>query len=600
MKIKVSDYIAKFIEKQKVKQVFLISGGANLTMIDSIAKNKKISYVCNHHEQASSIAAEGYSRVTENLGVCIVTTGPAGTNTLTGIMGAWTDSIPVLFIAGQVKRRDLMSGKLRQFGVQEVNMSKMAKPITKYSTKVLKAESIAYHLDKAVFLAKSGRPGPVLLEIPIDIQASMVDTKDFKVFDSLKEKIEKKPSLTINVDKNIVRLLKILESSSRPLIIAGKGIGLAKARKEIKQLIKKLNIPVITSMNGHDLIPTDDPLYVGRHGVFGNRPGNFAVQKADLIITIGARNHLWNIGYNWESFAPHAKKVIVDIDKAELNKKSVKPDLSFNLDAKDFLKLLLKKSSVNKPTKYSSWIKKCQNWKDKYPVLLDNKKISKKHVNTYHFTEILSKLVKNDEIIFTGVGTSFTGTNQSIILKGNQRLHYNVGCASMGWGLPAVVGASFANDKKRTILITGDGSLMMNLQELETVRHHNLPIKIFLYNNEGYSAIKNTQNAFYKGDLNAVNASTGVSFPDFKKIAYAFDIDYIEINNHSNLEGKVKNVLNHNGPIICELKLDPNQTLFPKVHSMKNKDGSMSSASLENMYPFLSKEELDDALDIKE
>jgi len=600
MKIKVSDYIAKFIANQKVKDVFLISGGANVALVDSIAKNKKLSYVCNHHEQASSIAAEGYSRVNENLAVCIVTTGPAGTNTLTGIMGAWTDSIPVLFIAGQVKCNDLMSGKLRQFGVQEVDMAKLAKPITKYSVKVLKPENISYHLEKAVFLAKSGRSGPVLLEIPSDVQATVIDTIDLKTFDHIKEKLQIKPEITNKIDKNLERLMKLLESSSRPLIMAGRGINLAKGREEIIKLIEKLQVPVVTSMNGHDLIPTKHPLYAGRHGVFGNRHGNFAVQGTDLLITIGSRNHLWNIGYNWEMFAPNAKKVVVDIDKAELRKKSVVPDISFNIDAKDFLKLMLKKSSKNTTNKYSSWVKKCQSWKENYPVVLQEQKNQKKFVNTYHFTEVLSEEISNDEIIFTGVGTSFTGTNQSMILKDNQKLHYNVGCAAMGWGLPAAIGGCFANNKKRTVLITGDGSLMMNLQELQTIKHHNLPIKIFLYNNSGYLAIKNTQNAFFGGDLNAVNASTGVSFPDFKKIAKAFNLDHIEINDHKNLGNKVKKVLNHKGPIICELIMDPLQTLYPKVHSKKNKDGSMSSATLENMFPFLPEHELKQVMRFEE
>jgi acetolactate synthase-1/2/3 large subunit len=600
MKIKVSDYIAKFIAKQNIKDVFLISGGANVALVDSIAKNKKLNYVCNHHEQACSMAAEGYARVNENIGVCVVTTGPAGINTLTGVFGAWADSIPMAVITGQVKRRDINDGSLRQFGVQEVDIVAMAKPVTKFAVTIDKAENVDYFLEKSFFLAKSGRPGPVLLNIPSDIQATVIDTKDFKKFDLSKEKLSFKIDITKKDDKKVEKLLKLLQNSTRPLIISGHGIALAGARKEIVKLIEKLEIPVVSSMSGHDTVPTAHPLYIGRHGVFGNRTGNFAVQSADLVITIGSRNHLWNIGYDWEKFAPNATKVVVDIDKAELNKKSLKPDLSFNLDAKDFLKLLLSRTVKDKTSKNSSWVKKCQGWKEKYKPVLPEHKNQKKLVNSYYFTKLLSNEMKDDEVIFTGNGTAFTGTNQALSLKEKQRLHYNVGCASMGYDLPAAIGASIANDNKRILCLTGDGSLMMNLQELQTIVHYKLPVKIFVYNNGGYLAIKNTQNSYFNGDFNAVDAKSGVSFPDFKLISKAFDIKYIKIDSHTNLSSKIKKVLDFPGPVFCDLKMLPVQTLYPKVYSQKNKDGSMSSASMENMFPFLPEHELKEALNMAE
>lgn len=589
-KIKVSDLIANYIASIGVKHVFLMPGGPNVNIVDSIAHNPKLSYVCNHHEQACSMAAESYGRVGGNIGVCVTTGGPGATNTVTGIMGAWTDSIATLYICGQVKSGDMITGThLRQLGVQEINIVDIVRPITKYAEVVSEASDIVYHLQKAVFLAKNGRPGPVLLDIPSDVQSMMVEEDELRAFDAEKEGLITKYDSQL-LSSQIRDLLELINNSKRPVIFAGKGIHISKAEKEFMRLIKKLQIPVLTSMSAHDLIPTDNSLFIGRPGVFGDRAGNFAIQNSDLLISIGARHHLWNIGYNYKAFARNAKKVVVDIDNEELNKKTVVPDIPINIDAKIFIEALAE--NVNVKPDFKDWLECCQNWKKKYPVVLPEYKNEKDYVNSYYFTKVLSENLEEGEIVMTGVGTSFTGTLQSFFVKEGQRLYSSIGCAAMGYDLPSAIGAWFSTEKKRIVLITGEGSIMLNLQELQTISHYKIPIKIFLLNNDGYLAIKNTQNSFFNGDLAAVDSGTGVSFPSFSKVADTFGLGYIKIENHDdNVNEKIKQTLNYVGPVICDIHMSPTQPLLPKVYSEKLPDGKMVSRSLEDMYPFLDREE---------
>jgi len=592
-KVKVSDFIIDYIASQGVRHIFLISGGANMHLVDSVAKNNSVKYVCNHHEQASAMAAESYGRLTGNLGVCMVTVGPAATNTLTGVAGAWLDSIPALYISGQVRRDIMLTGKnLRQMGVQEINIIDMVRPITKYAEVVMEPEDIKYHLQKAIFLAKNGRPGPVFLDIPSDIQAMTIEESEMREFNSKSEGLEiKSPE---NFFALIKQTLNLIAKAKRPVIFAGNGIRLVKAQSDFLKLAETLNIPVLTSMSAHDLISSDHRLAIGRPGVFGDRAGNFAIQNCDLLLSIGARHHLWNIGYTFQAFARGAKKIVVDIDEAELKKKSVIPDLPINADAGEFIKELLTESFKNQVVLpiIQSWVTQCQEWKAKYPVVMPEYKNEKDFVNSYYFTDQLSKHLPEKAIVLTGVGTSFTGTLQSIKIKQGQELHCNMGCASMGWDLPAAIGASFAKGEKDIVLITGEGSIMMNLQELQTISYYKLPIKIFLLNNNGYLAIKNTQNSFFAGNLAAVDENSGLNFPKFVKIADTFGFAYESIKNHQDqLEEKIEKVLNYKGPIICEIFMSPNQPLVPKVFSQKNPDGTMISKPLEDMYPFLDREE---------
>ena len=589
MKKKVSDFIIDYVASLGVEHVFLVSGGGNIHLLDSAAKSSKLGYVCNHHEQACAMAAESYGRVGGNFGVCITTLGPASTNTVTGIMGAWTDSISTLYLCGQVKRDNMITGThLRQLGVQEINIADIARPITKYSEVVLDPLDIKYHLQKAIFLATTGRPGPVLLDIPSDVQAVEVEESNLREFNAQEEGLSLVEN--VNLPSQVETLLGWIKQSKRPVIFAGHGIRLSKAEKEFLELVEKLKIPVLTSMTAHDIIPTNHPLCIGRPGVFGDRAGNFAVQNADLLISIGARHHLWNIGYAYTSFAREAKKVVVDIDINELNKKTITPDLPINTDAKLFIEEVNKQASlINSPSE--DWLKSCQKWKEKYPVVLPEYKNEKNYVNSYYFTKLLSDKLNEGEIIMAGVGTSFTGTIQSFNVKKGQRLHYSVGCASMGYDLPSAIGAWFATKKERIILITGDGSIMMNIQELQTISHYKIPVKIFLLNNNGYLAIKNTQNSFFNGDLAAVDPKTGVSFPSFAKVADTFGLGYIKMENHDGIDEKINQVLNYDGPVICDINMSPDQPLLPKVYSEKLADGTMISKPLEDMFPFLDRQE---------
>lgn len=586
-KVKVADYIADYITSLGVKHVFLIPGGANVSLVDSISKHQGLKHVCNHHEQAAAMAAEAYGRVGGNIGVCVTTVGPAATNAVTGIMGAWTDSIATLYLCGQVKREVMMTDGLRQMGVQEINIVDIARPITKYCEIVSDPDDIKYHLEKALYLAKTGRPGPVLLDIPSDVQTAEVDLDSIRTFNPEDE------GLTIEVpselESQIAELLPLLKNAKKPVIFAGHGIRLAGADQEFLKLVEKLNVPILTSMSAHDLIPTDHPLFVGRPGVFGDRAGNFAIQNADLLISIGARHHLWNIGYNYKEFAKNAKKVVVDIDNNELKKKTVIPDIAINCDAKTFIEALLK---VAKPKQdISAWITRAIDWKKKYPVVLPSYKEEKGFVNSYYFTDVLSDALKEGDIIMTGVGTSFTGTLQSFKVKKDQRLFSSIGCASMGYDLPSAIGGWFSTGKDRIILLTGDGSIMMNLQELQTIHHYNIPVKIFLINNNGYLAIKNTQNAFFQGNLVAVDEGSGVSFPSFEDVAKTFKLAYFEMKDHSNVRAIIDQALEHPGPVLCEIRMSPNQPLLPKVYSEKLADGTMVSKPLEDMFPFLDRDE---------
>lgn len=587
--IKLSDYLFNRIADYGVKSIFMISGGGNMHLIDSVGVNKKLKYICNHNEQASAIAAEGYARVKNGLGVCLVTTGPGGTNTITGVLGSWLDSIPVLYISGQVKRSDMadMPG-LRQLGVQEAPIVDMIRPITKYAVTITDPLSVGYHLDKAIDLAMSGRMGPVWLDIPLDVQAAMIDERKLAKYVSDKEKGISDNELT----RAIKRVINMIENAERPIILAGHGIRLSGAGEAFMNLIARLNIPVVTSMGGTDTIPSNNRLFIGRIGSFGNRSGNFAIQNSDLIISLGARMHLWNIGYDYKNFGREAKKIVVDIDPCELNKKTISPDLKIQVDVAVFIKKLLTVLGRKSISSSRGWRDRCSDWKKRYPVVLPEYAKEKKFVNSYYFTEVLSSLLESDDIIVTGNGTAFTGTIQAINIKKGQRFHCNVGCASMGYDLPAAIGASIATGgKKRIILVTGDGSIMMNLQELQTIYHYKLPIIIFLLNNEGYLAIRNTQASFFKNRFVASEKNSGVSFPDFKDVAKTFKLKYVDINNHSGLKAKIAAVLSSKRPILCNLKMNPMQPLYPKGSSKKNPDGSMTSKPIEDMYPFLDRAE---------
>jgi len=588
-KIKVADYIADFVSGIGVRDVFMITGGGAMHLNEAFGSHPKIRYYCSHHEQASAIGAECYARL-KGFGLCVVTTGPGGTNTLTGVVGAWLDSIPMLCISGQVKNELIKKDpRLRQLGVQELNIVDIVKPVTKYAVIVKKAEDVRYHLEKACFLAKNGRPGPVWLDVPLDVQSSYVDPSNLRKFDPKEISIISNRSLLINQVKQTIEFLKKAE---RPVILAGGGVRLAGAQSALISLAERLGVPVLTAMSSHDLISSDHKLFFGRPGAFGGeRVGNFVIQNCDLLISIGSRLHLWIISFDYKNFAREAKKVIVDIDKVELEKPTINPDIAVLADAGDFINEMYVQAKKEVFPEHAEWINYCKRIKKKYPVVLKEYKRQKKYVNSYYFIDVLSKLLQENETIVTSDGTALSCTFQAIKLKRGQRLISNIGCAAMGYGLPASIGACIALGKKRVICLEGDGSLQLNIHELQTIVHYKLPIKLFVFNNNGYLAIRITQDAYFKSHYVGSGPESGLSFPDLMKIAKAYGIPAVRIKNHTNIEKQIESVLKRKGPVICEIMMDPHQPLVPKVTSEVRPDGKLISKPLEDMYPFLPREE---------
>lgn len=592
--IKVSDFIVDYLYKKGIRHIFLISGGGNIHLIDSIGKSK-INYVCNHHEQASATSAEGYSRVTNTIGVCLVTTGPGGTNAITGVAGSWLDSIPMLVISGQVKR-SLMGAKiggLRQLGSQEINIIDMVKPITKYAITVMKPEDIKYHLDKAFYLAKTGKQGPVWLDVPLDVQGSQIDLNNLKKFNQAEIEIEYKD------DKNklrelVAQVIKKLGKSKRPVLYIGNGVRLSSAEKELDHLIKILKIPVLTSYVGYDLVASDNPYFYGRAHALGQRAANFIVQNSDLLLSIGARLDILTVGFTYQAYARKAYKIMVDIDKNELTKPILSIDLPINYDAKQFIVELISQLQSNKvKLKIKDWLSYGKDLNKKYPPFLPEFKKDKKFVNQYNFINTICKYFKNNEIIVLSNGIGPLNCSYQVFnVKKGQRIILNLGGAQMGYGLPAAIGACFANNKKQVICFEGDGSLQLNIHELQVMKHHNLPIKLFVYSNDGYQSIVNTQNNLFKGKYVASNNKSGVSCPDYVKIGKAYGIKTFRIQNHTDMIRKIKQVLAYPGPVLCDINTTRNLSLTPKLQTKKTDDGRFVSPPLEDMAPFLSRDEL--------
>ncbi|MDM8554379.1 thiamine pyrophosphate-binding protein [Desulfococcaceae bacterium HSG7] len=586
--MRIADYIFKYLADYGIKHVFLVTGGGAMHLNDALKKEKRIKYICNYHEQGAAIAAEGYARATGGLAVVNVTSGPGGTNTLTGVIGQWLDSVPVLYISGQVKYEttiaSVSNSGLRQLGDQEINIIDIVKPVTKYAKMVLDPKTIKCELNTAANLATSGRPGPVWLDIPLDIQGALVDERNLqhKNINNLPPTIE---------DEIIFSIIEELQKAKRPVLIAGHGIRISKAEKYFLELVNSLNIPVVTTFNGFDLLATESDNFIGRIGTLGSRAGNFALQNADLVISLGSRNNIRQVSYNWASFARHSKKIIIDIDSAELHKKTVKGDFLIHADAKVFITKLLEKIpdgfNVEK-----TWLKWCLTRKKKYPVMLDEYKIPNDHsVHPYSFIEELTTVLNDNAIVVAGNGTACVVLFQAGIVKTGQRIFWNSGCASMGYALPASIGVSVAEGGKEIICITGDGSIQMNIQELQTIKHNNLPIKIFILNNQGYSSIMQTQKAFFNSDFIGCNKESGISFPDNSKLADLYGLKYYKISSTAEMRQVIDKVLSYTGAVICEVILDNDYSFAPKLSSEKKPDGRIISKPLEDLYPFLDRDE---------
>ena len=594
MKIKVAKYISEFLVKNNITDCFMVTGGGAMHLDDAIGHEEGIHCTFNHHEQACSIAAEAYTRMTGKLAAVCVTSGPGGTNAITGVMGGWVDSIPMFVLTGQVKRETTIWScpelGLRQLGDQEFDIIHSVSNMTKYAVMLTDPMETAYHLEKALFLALEGRGGPVWIDVPLDVQGAMIETDDLKHFDP-ETGTEQNTSLIS--DDVIDTILDRIKNAKAPLILAGTGIRLGDAEEEFLKVLDKLKIPVVTAWNANDTIAFDNPFFAGMPGTVGTRPGNFAVQNCDLLISLGCRLNIRMIGYNHFDFARNAYKIVVDIDPKELTKPTVKPDMPVNADVKDLLGRMLE-HDYQPPEKHAEWLRWCRSLVENYPAAMpEYRNDGNEIINPYIFMDRLFDHLKDDDRIICGNGSACVITFQACRIKQGQRMFTNSGCAAMGYGFPASVGVAVSDNSRRTICIDGDGSIMMNIQELATVAHNKLDIKIILLNNNGYHSIRQTQRNLFKPPFIGIDGDSGVGFPDFRKLADAFGVKYFRLDSEKNCDMVLEEALNCDGPCICECIVDPSQNFAPKSSSKVLPDGRIVSPSLDDMFPFLPREEFD-------
>jgi len=595
--MRLADYVMEFLADRGVTHAFLVTGGGAMHLNDAVGRETRFTWVCNHHEQACAMAAESYARLSNRMALVNVTTGPGGINALNGVYGAFVDSIPMFVVSGQVKRETIAGNtglKLRQLGDQEVDIAAMARPVTKYVVCVQDPATIRYHLEKAFYLANSGRPGPVWLDIPIDVQAARIEPSALTGFSPEAEPADlpaESGRLTGGaLAAEAAHFLLRLKTAERPVILAGAGVRLAGARDQLLRLAETLGVPVVTGWNAHDLLPNDHPCYAGRPGTVGDRQGNFTVQNADLLLVLGSRLNIRQISYNWKSFARAAYKIMVDVDKAELSKPTLIIDRPVHADVAAFLDAVESTMAGGVP-KHSAWLAWCRARGEKYPVVLPSQESSAGAINPYVFARDLFDALAEDEIVVTGDGTACVVTFQAARIKSGTRLYTNSGCASMGYDLPAAIGACYAGGR-RVICIAGDGSIMMNLQEIQTIAGARLPVKIFVLNNGGYHSIRQTQENYFPGNEIGVSANSGINFPDFVKLAEVFAIPGRRCASLAELHDAVAFALAADGPALVEVILDIAQGFSPKLASRALADGTMASSALEDMAPFLPREEL--------
>lgn len=589
--MRVVDYIATFISDQLgVKDVFMLTGAGSMHLTDGVACNPKLRAICVHHEQSASMALEAYARANENFAVGYFSTGPAATNALTGLGGAWQDSVPCLFISGQVKKSEtgFSSGveNLRQFGVQELNIIPVVQSLCKYAVHLTDPQMIRYELERLVSIAKQGRPGPVWLEIPMDVQAASIDP------DSLPSYIPEYVVPEASV-KDLSYVANLLTKSSRPVIVAGRGIRLAGAQKLLQELAVKFNIPVVTPYLGIDNLRHDLDVYIGKTGVKGDRAANFAMQNSDFILAIGTSLHVSVVGYEYEQFARSAQKVVVDIDLNSHQKKTIKIDHLIHSDAKFFLKGILASKIEQRTAEINKiWLERCVVWKKKYPVCLPEYQQTKNAINIYSFVDRLSELSSAGDFFVADAGSAFYAVSQGIQLKKEgQRYIPSSAMATMGYSLPAAIGVSTAIGDKRVLAVTGDGSLQQNIQELQTLVHYNLPVKLFVLNNDGYLSIRASQKNYFKERYIGEGPRSGVTMPDTLKICDAYGIPSARVSDLKDLNEAIKVALDTPGPYVLDIITPPEQLIIPTVSSKVNADGSMSSRPLEDMAPFLDRDE---------
>lgn len=588
MKQRVSDYIADFFAEHNIQHIFTVVGGGAMHLNDAFGHCKALNCVYCHHEQACSIAAEGYYRVNNRIaGVC-VTTGPGGTNAITGVVGAWLDGIPMFVISGQVRYETTARSTglpLRALGDQEFDITKAVSCMTKYCEMITDANRIRFALEKALYEAFSGRPGPVWLDIPLDVQGAIIETDGLEAF-------VVPISAPIAYQDKFDEIVRMLQTSQRPVLNAGSAIRTSGAKAAFDTLVDLLKIPVVTGWNSIDLIADDHPLYCGRAGIMGDRAGNFAIQNSDFLLSLGSRLSIRQVGYNFKSWAREAYVVDVDIDEAELQKPTIHVDMPICADVKAFIEDFVNYLQNKPTTAFDAWVQQCGLWKQKYPVVLPEYYTSD-IINVYAFIKKLSDKLASEQVTVVGNGSACVVGSSAFTIQSKSRFLINSAIASMGYDLPAAIGAAFANNGNAIICITGDGSIQMNLQELQTIVHHKLPIKIFLINNGGYHSIRQTQSKFFGGEFVGIGEDSGdLSFPDFEKIAYAYGIPYRRIAKTGEIDDAVTEALCSDGAFVTEVVVSRTQDFRPKAASKMNANGEFYSAPLEDLYPFLSDAEL--------
>ena len=585
--MKLSDYVWDRIATEGVEDVFMLPGGGCMHLVDSLGRHPKLKFICNLHEQGTAVAVDAYAQI-RGFGAGLVTTGPGGTNALTGVAAAWLDSTPCLFLSGQVKRADLKRDSgVRQRGFQEIDIVAMARPITKYAVTVEDPASIRYHLDRAIHLARTGRPGPVWIDIPLDVQAAEIEPKALAGW-------VPEPDHGVDLSEAVRKTLDLLDRAERPAILAGNGVRHAGAIPELMALAERLNLPLLTTWKAADFLPEDHPNAVGRPGSIGQRAANFTQQNADWLLVVGARLDLGQIAYMQEYFARGARKIVVDIDPAELAKLDMGIDVALQADAGDFLRTLLVEAKAHPQPSRSAWWDRIREWRHRYPVVQPPYWDAKGHVDAYVLMDVLSDLLRENDVLAPGSsGQCSELTCQALRLPKGVRMINSQGLGPMGFGIPAALGACVASGGHRTICVDGDGGFQMNTQELEVIRRLDLPVKFFVLNNQGYGSIRNSQRNYFQGRLVASDASSGLTLPSSLAVAKAFGIPTARLDSHERIREKVAELLAAPGPLVCEVKLHPDQPTLPRVTSYQRPDGSMATMPMEDLFPLLDREEFE-------
>jgi acetolactate synthase-1/2/3 large subunit len=589
--MKLSDYVAQKVVEHGVRHVFMVTGGGAMHLNHSFGTHKQLECTFNHHEQACAIGAEAYYRLTNRLPVVNVTSGPGGTNSITGVYGAFVDSIGMLVISGQVKWETTVRSTglpLRQYGDQELDIEELVRPVTKYCFMVTDPQTIRYHLEKAMYLATSGRPGPCWLDIPLNVQGAQIDPDTLAGFDPAELD---EPWKRTNLNAVSAAILEKISAVKRPVVFAGGGVRLSGQHAAFIRLVEKLGIPVVTGWNAHDVIWDAHPYYAGRPGTVGDRAGNFAVQNADLLLILGSRLNIRQVSYNWKTFAREAYKIWVDIDENELKKPTVKADMPIVASLSDLLPVLADQAYAGATKEQQVWLEWCKERQRRFPVVLPEY-WNNDRVNPYCFMKTLFDQLKEDQIVVSANGSACVVSFQTAELKPGQRLWTNSGCATMGYDLPGAIGACKASGNKPIVCLAGDGSIMMNLQELQTIAGNRLPIKIFVLNNSGYVSIFQTHRNFFGGVEVGGGPKSGVTFPDFSRLSEAFGLPFRRCARHEDMARAIADTMAVDGPAVCEIMLDENLSFAPKLGAKQWPDGRITSPPLEDLSPFLSREEL--------